>query len=564
MSSPISPGGRGTGTNGSSAGVKDTAVASAPVKRRSWVPQYWRSAAGLTILAATVLGFAIRMFMLTRHGFLTGVTEYDDGVYLGGSIRLLEGSLPYHNYAFVQPPGMLVLMLPVALFAKVTTTTAAMALARVLTVLASTACIPLAGSLVRYRGVLVTIVTCGTLAIYPDDITTAHTLLLEPWMNLLAMIAVVAAFRRGRLASPRRLAWAGLALGVATSVKFWAAFPALVLLAVCLLIKDRRVQRTRSYVLSLAGGFLLPVLPFVLASSPMIFLRSTLFDQATRAGSYVPLSLRLAHITGFIDLINTRGRFTLHPGSHSLFASASTATTGSVSAGWLPAGLAVILFAAVMVGYSWEPKRPSQLEWFSLATALIAASAIIIYSAFFYHYPSFVAPWMALAFGGAVGCLTGRRHFRRLIMGTAAGLVLAVAVVQVSQLASLSVTPTSPFTQYIPNGSCVVSDEVSMLIAADRFDSGSVGCPDIIDSLATTLVLSNGVSNQGGAQNLPKVVNAWQSLLSKAQYVLLSPTNARRIPWSDGSSLLTWFSAHYQPITPYIDGQGQLYQRDSG
>lgn len=563
MSSPISPGGRGTGTNGSSASVKDAGVANLTVTQRSWLPAYWRSATGLTILAATVLGFAIRMFMLTRHGFLTGVTEYDDGVYLGGSIRLLEGSLPYHNYAFVQPPGMVVLMLPVALFAKITTTTAAMALARILTVLASTACITLAGNLVRYRGVLVTIVTCGTLAVYPDDITTAHTLLLEPWMNLLAMLAVTAAFRRGRLASPRRLAWAGLALGVAASVKFWAAVPALVLLVVCLLIKDRRVQRTRSYVLSLAGGFLLPVLPFVLASSPMIFLRSTLFDQATRAGSYVPLSLRLAHITGFIDVINTRGRFTLHPGQHSLFASASTATTGSVSAGWLPAGLAVILFAAVLVGYSWEPRRPSQLEWFALATALIAASAIVIYSAFFYHYPSFVAPWMALALGGAVGCLTGRQHFRRLIMGCAAGFVVAVAVVQVSQLASLSVTTTSPFTQYIPNGSCVVSDEVSMLIAADRFDSSSPGCPDIIDSLATTLVLSNGVSNQGGAQNLPKVVNAWQSLLAKAQYVLLSPTNSRRIPWSDGSSLLTWFYAHYQAITPYIDGQGQLYQRDS-
>ena len=48
----------------------------------------------------------------------------------------------------------------------------------------------LAGSLLRYRGTFVTLVTCGLLAVYPDDITTAHTLILEPWMNLACLIGV--------------------------------------------------------------------------------------------------------------------------------------------------------------------------------------------------------------------------------------------------------------------------------------------------------------------------------------------------------------------------------------
>ena len=172
--------------------------------------------------------------MLSRPGYLTGVTEYDDGVYLGGAIRLISGTLPYRGFAFVQPPGILLLMAPVAVIAKVSTATHAMAAARLLTVLASTACVPLVGHLVRYRGVFVTLVSCGILAVYPDDITTAHTLILEPWMNLLLLIGVCIAFRRGRLASPQRLLWAGVAIGFAGSVKYWAALPALALLVVCL------------------------------------------------------------------------------------------------------------------------------------------------------------------------------------------------------------------------------------------------------------------------------------------------------------------------------------------
>ncbi|HEV3069151.1 MAG TPA: hypothetical protein VGY50_14955, partial [Streptosporangiaceae bacterium] len=91
---------------------------------------YWLAPPGLAMLAATLLALAIRLYTLTRPGYLTGVTEYDDGVYLGGAIRLLQGSLPYHDFAFVQPPGILLLMAPVAVLGKIGATTHAMAAAR--------------------------------------------------------------------------------------------------------------------------------------------------------------------------------------------------------------------------------------------------------------------------------------------------------------------------------------------------------------------------------------------------------------------------------------------------
>jgi alpha-1,2-mannosyltransferase len=525
---------------------------------------YWLSPAGLVIAAATALSLTLRLFMLSRPLFLTGVTEYDDGVYLGGAIHLISGEVPYHGFAFVQPPGMLLLMAPVAVIAKVSTATHAMAAARLLTVLASAACVPLVGYLVRYRGVFVTLVSCGILAVYPDDITTAHTLILEPWMNLLLLIGVCVAFRRGRLTSPQRLFWAGVVIGVAGAVKYWAVLPALALLMVCLLTRTPggpvRRRRTWGYALGVVAGFAVPVLPFV-AAGPGLYLRSTLLDQASRAGSAVPASMRLAHITGLIDILNDRGQITLHSGTHSLFASGGVATTATASAGWAPYIVAGVIAAVLAAGYLWRPARSSPLEWFALASCLLAVAAVLSYSAFFYHYADFVAPWLALSVGCAAGTLcrafSERPGLRRSLIAVAAVLVLGLAVFQARELSGLHTTSIYPDKAAIPAGSCVVTDEVSLTLAANRF-STQPGCPDVLDSLATTLVEDNGVSVQGGAKASARAVAAWTWIFGHAQYVWLSPDSDRRIPWTGG--LERWFARHYKRIDVHR-GLGQVYRR---
>jgi hypothetical protein len=60
------------------------------------------------------------------------------------------------------------------------------------------------------------------------------------------------------------------------------------------------------------------------------------------------------------------------------------------------------------------------------------------------------------------------------------------------------------------------------------------------------------------------VVAAWQDILSRADYVWLSPNNARRIPWTP--ELSSWFSAHFQPlhVRGHARGLGQVYQRVAG
>ena len=186
------------------------------------------------IAAATAVGLALRLWQLSRPGYLLGVTEYDDGPYFGSAVRLVDGALPYRAFVLVQPPGITLLMVPAALAGKVAGTAWGMAAGRILTTLASAAGIALAGLLVRHRGALAALVACGVLAVYPDSVAAAHTVLVEPWLVLACLAGGLAVFDGDRItASTRRLAWGGAAFGFAGAVESWAILPVAVLLGLC-------------------------------------------------------------------------------------------------------------------------------------------------------------------------------------------------------------------------------------------------------------------------------------------------------------------------------------------
>ena len=565
------------GVPGDQAGVTPGDAPGEPAGRAGGLGSRLRamSPAGLAILTATVLALALRLFLVTRPGFLTsGTVEYDDGVYLGAALRLLHGALPYKDYAFVQPPGIIVVALPGALVGSLTSQATGLAAARILSVLASTACVPLAGRLVRHRGVLACAVAAGLLAVYPADVLSGRTLLLEPWMNLACLLAANAAFRDGRLASPRWLAWAGVAFGCGVAIKLWAAVPAAVLLAACLIARPpantSRARRAGALVGGALGGFAVLAGPFALAD-PAGFVRETLLDQVSRVGSYTPISLRLAHLTGLIDVLGRDGKVAA-PGTttHSLFAMGAEASTHIVAVGWPAFAAAAVGVALIAAGYLRGLRQRTPLEWFALVTAVLATVAIMGYPAFFYHYPDFPAPWLAITVGAAVqslaclvkGTADRARLVRRVLAAAVAVVILAVAGIEARELEPAHV-PASPASAsaLVPAGSCLVADQVSFAIAANRFTAPSPGCPDLIDSLAATLALSGGVSPQGGAGHAPDVVAGWEAIFGKAKYVWLSGGAPARIPWTP--ALQSWFSAHFKLLAAYPGyGASKLYVRD--
>jgi hypothetical protein len=512
------------------------------------------------ILAATVLALGIRLFTLTRPGFLTQSTEYDDGVYLGAAIRLTQGILPYRDFAYLQPPGIVLLMAPVGWLARSTSTVTAMMVARVLTAAASTACIPLVGLLVRYRGTLVTALSCGILAIYPADITSAHTLMLEPWLNLLCLLGANAAFRSGRLAPrPHQLALAGAAIGLAGTVKYWAAAPAAVLFIICL----PHWRRTAAYLGGLCAGFLVPVAAFIHAA-PGAFFRDTVIYQAVRVGARPPTALRLAHITGLIDILNYYGQVTLTAAGNSLFANSTTSDSAPARMHVWPY-LAALLFAAFIASGCFLHR--TQLEWFALATAVLALAAILSYSAFFYHYPAFPGPWLAILAGVTAGQFAAMlpRWYRASGVAVIALAMAAVCALQLTEVYRIKLPPGgAAFTSAIPAGACVFADQVSFLIAANRFTAAEPGCPVVIDSLATTLALTHGVSIQAGADHDLQAVAAWESIMSRAQYLWFSPNYELRIPRPP--AFWTWVWKYYTRIVDVdgsVPGFGQLFVRRS-
>jgi alpha-1,2-mannosyltransferase len=530
--------------------------------------------AGLVIAIATALALVVRLYLVSRPGFLTsGTVEYDDGVYLGASFRLLHGALPYKDYAFVQPPGIIIVGLPGALVGTLASQATGFAVARVLSVLASTACVPLAGRLVRHRGPITCAVTAGLLAVYPADILSSRTLLLEPWMNLACLLAATAAFRAGRLASPKWLAWAGVALGIGTAIKFWAAVPAVALLAVCLIARPpagtSRARRAWAVAGGSVGGFAALAGPFALAD-PSAFLHQTLFDQISRTGPTIPYSLRFAHLTGLIDVLGIGGNFAT-PGTtrHSLFSMGAEASTHAVNVGWpvyVAMALGIIVIAA---GYLTEVRERTPLEWFALVTAVGASAAILEYSAFFYHYPDFPAPWLCIAVGTAIGSLACRirgsapraRISRRVIGAVIAVVILGIGAGEARELSTAHVAASpAGAAALIPKGSCLVADQVSFAIAADRFEAPSGDCPDIIDSLAVTLSLSGGNSPEVAAGRTATVVAGWEAIFGRADYVWVSNGVSARIPWTH--ALRSWFSAHFRLISAYKGyGDSKLYIR---
>jgi len=149
-----------------------------------------------------------------------------------------------------------------------------------------------------------------------------------------------------------------------------------------------------------------------------------------------------------------------------------------------------------------------------------------------------------------------------VIAGVVAVVICAVAAVEARELAPAH-APASPanISALVPAGSCLVADQISFAIAANRFTAPSANCPDVVDSLATTLALSGGVSPQGGAGQAADVVAGWEAIYSKAQYAWVSAGATSRIPWT--GDFTAWFASHFHPVATYSGyGDSVLYARD--
>jgi alpha-1,2-mannosyltransferase len=528
-----------TAASGSSGGAEAS---------QGWPGPAWLTPVNLAIAVSTLVALALRAYLLVRPGVLT-VTQYDDGPYFGSAVRLVHGVLPYRDFAFVQPPGITLLMGPAGLISYLTGTAWGLVIARFLTVLAGAAAVTLAGLLVRHRGVLAVLLACGVLALYPPGAGASHTVLLEPWLVLFCLAGAVAVFDGDHVtAATRRLAWGGAALGFAGAIKAWAIVPVLVIAVLCL----PNLRRVAVFVAGVAAGFLIPVLPFAIAA-PRPFYDDVVVAQLARIGHRDIVWHRLESMIGI-------------PGAQNW-------TRGTV----LAACLALVAFVLITQAAAWLATRrpPPPLDWFATVSAALVVVIFLWPPYFASHYSAFLAPFLALALALPVSRLVAwasaagtRRHAapgRTGLWFARAGLVLvglaivAGAVAQVPK-GSLSATRRASPGQVgrlVPAGACVATDQASFLLLANRFTSTVPGCSQMVDGLGTDLALSHGRRPSSGAGKVPAVAAAWNHAFSHAGYVLLSDKYRLRIPWTP--QLKGYFDLNFKRM---LDGYGYtLYKR---
>jgi hypothetical protein len=342
--------------------------------------------------------------------------------------------------------------------------------------------------------------------------------------------------------------------GFAGAVEAWAIVPVLVLAALCL----PQLKRAAIYAGGVAAGFLIPVLPFALAG-PRQFYHSLITAQV----GYRAHAVRVGVLSRLRDMIG-------FPGAMSW-----SRTTLLLAVLALVVFLILVQAGAAAVTH----RRPPTLDWFAMASTVLIVAMFLWPPQFHYHFAQFLAPFLALSLALPVSRLlygdqpgegvavswprtSGPQAARRLGMGIVSVTAVALAAAAVLQFQSATVfSPLigpvpATIDRLIPPGACVVTDQASVALMANRFESTDPHCPQLVDSLGTTLALSHGLKPRTGAGNVPAVVHWWMQAFSHAQYLLFTPSNVRRIAWNPAlqaylGSHFTWIYQSPNNLTVY-------------
>jgi alpha-1,2-mannosyltransferase len=480
------------------------------------------------------VALVLRVLQLSRPGYLFGITEYDDGVYATEAMQFVHGMMPYRDFPMVHPPGILLLMAPIAALQHQLGSAGVLALCRVVTLIVDVVNVVLVGRVLRHRGLAAQFVGMTLMAVFPACLVGSHTLLLEPYLNLFTLLAVLVGFREGSFGGPARAFACGCLFGLAAMVKIFAVPPAAVLLAVLLF-------RHRSRAVSLLSGAVLSVLtvtlPF-LVQAPGAFLRESIVDQVVRSSmTRTPLWPRVDELDGL-----------------SLFGGGVPVIVALAVAAAIGSGLVFVVVRSRRAERRWD-----DLTAFALPSLIVGLGALLWAATMWFHYADFLAPYAAIVLGvmtpAAVGTVGRSRWVTWGLVVTATGAVVAEAFVIGGYQGS---PPATALKQLIPPGACVFSDQVSTTVAAGVWHP-LAGCPPIVDSDGATLSWDGGVEPQTLVDQGRAAAETarWESVLSRADYLVLT-SKVGTLPMTP--SLWNFIHENFRPVATLPIGEGTLWR----
>ena len=518
------------------------------VKSDASVTRAWRHAATndatLIVLAVGLLSLGFSLWQLSVPGYLT---FYDTGVYLAASIHLVSGVVPYRDFVFVQPPGLVVLLSPLGAVGRIFGAHDAFVVGRVVSAIVTAGNASLVTWLVRGRGRVAMVIAGVGLALLPVVVLVSTSVNLEPYCVLFILWGAAVLFgrdERTKALSSKALVGAGVLFGVAGLVKLWAVFP---LLAVVVCLVPRYRARVTAFVGAAGATFVVGCAPFF-ALAPHNFFSEVIVEQlARRANGTDTLSLagRLVDLSGF--------------------------ATTSVSPSTIEA-VVVFVVLAVLVAFAFTRRLHfDSADAFFLLAAVLTIGGLLVAPETYDYYYYFTAPFLLGLVGVTLARLTSSlpawakrlrisSSVRRLVLGA---LGVSVVVVIIGQLLYVTtfysylardfgVAPVdaSRVASYIPEGACVIYVDVGWGVIGNRLAATNPDCPVVVDPIG--MWMAHGYQN---APPTPAFSAQWESYFKVADDVVLygayndqfkvgPHTFASTVPWSPG--LTAWFKHHYR------------------
>ncbi len=462
---------------------------------------------------------------------LGAVREYDDGVHLASAINLLHGQIAYRDFTFLQPPGITLALTPFALLGEHVGQLTAMALARFAILLISILTVRLVVQLSRGPR-LWTLLVGGLFVISTDVLISERTVLLEPFIDVSAVVGA-AIFARRDL-SPRSVTLAGVVFGVGCSFKLFALVLPLSFAAALGL--EGRAKLALKHLGAALGACALIVSPFV-CSSPGAFWRDVVVTQIRRPPDGLLGTARLASILG------------MH--------------------GWRLVGVnavvaSVLVLTVIGVGVASRDDLVARGIFIAL---LLSVASFSLSGSFFDHYGAFVVTLATVLLARVPAAHQGRRIMR--LAAAPAALALAIQVggtfhYERIQPDSSSIHVALQRVDADRDAGCVFSDSVSLSIAADAFTSPDAACPGWIDGRGDALTLLTRRPPHfypAGFRGLPQWQNDIHTQLLAAQTLLLAHDPHTTPEWS--TSVRAYVTSHFTLRAQSTSGYfWQIWARD--
>ena len=471
----------------------------------------------LIVIAAG--GFLLRVAsLLGAGGPLASPTGYDDGVYFSASALLFEGVIPYRDFVFVHPPGVLYFF-GLTSWGALFDPAAAFIAARFLAALVGAANIMLAGAVVmRSAGVAAGLVAAFLYAIHPDAIVAEQSPYLEPVLNL-ACLAFAFAWLRPREDGKRPVIVAALFLAFACATKVLGGIWLIAAIASAARGRFRTDLPTLIGTSAVAGMLLLA--PFALTNIDGFVEQTLLFHAWRPPDGLIGAAARVPQMIGGVHVV--------------------------------PSFLAAIALVMMVA------RRSSMREerFFAVATVLTLV-AFLASSSYWAHYNSHLAASQCTLAGfGAAALARAAGTRQRVASAAVAALAVVFSVPTMRQTierararAPEQIAVGRAIRSVVAPVDCVFAFDPTWTLIGGRLPPHDDGAPVVVDSYGAMLLeaVEGGAKyrDTAAAFEAAPVHRDVRARMEVCRYAVID----WRARWQMNEKSRAWAAARYLCVTP--------------